>query len=51
LNLIEFQWSFGVLLWEIFSYGAEPYDGSNDLVKFVMSGKRLKSPEDTPKEL
>ena len=36
-------WSFGVLLWEIFTRGENPYPGlpNNHLIVFLQSGKRL----------
>jgi hypothetical protein len=37
--------SFGVLMWEIFSNGEEPYKGITDLVQFLsVENKRLKKP-------
>lgn len=40
-------WSFGVTLWEIFSYGARPYENmnTNEMMMFVKSGKRLQCPK------
>ena len=39
-------WSFGVLLWEMYTYGEQPYNGLTgaEVVKFIESGKRLKRP-------
>ncbi len=47
-------WAFGILLWELFSYGKIPYVGLSNVeaVKQVLSGYRLPSPsEDCPKNV
>ncbi|KAL1283470.1 Tyrosine-protein kinase Fps85D [Trichinella pseudospiralis] len=53
-------WSYGVLMWEIFSEGKAPYSeeeelkGDNfviNLIKFLLDGKRLTPPADMPKSL
>lgn len=43
-------WSFGVLLWEIFSLGVMPYTGliNKDVMALVTAGGRLDSPNDCP---
>lgn len=43
-------WSFGVLLWEIFSYGKVPYPGQSneDAAKSVVEGKVMEVPESCP---
>uniref|UniRef100_A0A3P9I6Z0 Receptor tyrosine kinase-like orphan receptor 2 n=1 Tax=Oryzias latipes TaxID=8090 RepID=A0A3P9I6Z0_ORYLA len=43
-------WSYGVLLWETFSYGLQPYCGySNlDVIEMVRSHQLLPCPEDCP---
>lgn len=39
-------WSFGIVLWEIFSYGETPYPemGNKDILQKVPSGYRMKIP-------
>ncbi|XP_059351244.1 fibroblast growth factor receptor 4-like isoform X2 [Daphnia carinata] len=44
-------WSYGVVLWEIFSLGQTPYQGYSDEFQFLQalkSGYRMKKPERTP---
>uniref|UniRef100_A0A182J4E7 Tyrosine-protein kinase n=1 Tax=Anopheles atroparvus TaxID=41427 RepID=A0A182J4E7_ANOAO len=43
-------WSFGVTLWEMFSYGASPYADlmGADMIAMIESGKRLAQPEACP---
>ncbi|XP_060072468.1 ALK tyrosine kinase receptor-like [Ylistrum balloti] len=43
-------WSFGILLWEIFSMGYMPYPGrtNQDVMQFVTTGGRLESPDNCP---
>ncbi|KAI9554610.1 hypothetical protein GHT06_019883 [Daphnia sinensis] len=44
-------WSYGVVLWEIFSLGQTPYQGHSDEFQFVQalkSGYRMEKPENTP---
>ena len=43
-------WSFGVLLWEIYSFGRVPYPRINldDVVRFVADGYRMEAPEACP---
>lgn len=43
-------WSFGVVLWEIFSLGMQPYYGMNheEVIKFIKDGNYLPYPENTP---
>lgn len=44
-------WSFGVLMWEIFSSGQTPYPGltNKETVEQVSAGYRMTAPENTPK--
>lgn len=46
-------WSFGVLLWELFSFALQPYYGMTheEVVQFVKDGKVLACPENTPKQV
>ncbi|XP_078484404.1 fibroblast growth factor receptor isoform X3 [Ciona intestinalis] len=46
-------WSFGILLWEIFSLGGSPYPGvkTHDLVRFLRNGDRLEQPQFASSEL
>lgn len=41
----------GVMVWEVFANGSEPYKGMTptDTQMFVLNGKRLEFPADTPK--
>lgn len=46
-------WSFGVLLWEIFSYALQPYYGMTheEVVEYLKEGKNLVCPENTPQQI
>ena len=46
-------WSFGVLLFEVFSFSSNPYpDMSKEQVRsYVMSGKKMPKPKDCPEEI
>uniref|UniRef100_A0A3Q0RVB0 Tyrosine-protein kinase n=1 Tax=Amphilophus citrinellus TaxID=61819 RepID=A0A3Q0RVB0_AMPCI len=46
-------WSFGVLMWEAYSYGQKPYKGmkGNDVLQMIESGKRMEAPEKCPPEM
>ena len=43
-------WSFGVTLWEMWTYGGVPYGDRNgsEVFQFIQSGKRLDKPRDCP---
>ncbi|XP_070578704.1 tyrosine-protein kinase receptor TYRO3-like isoform X2 [Ptychodera flava] len=46
-------WSFGVVMWEIFTRGKTPYRGihNHDIHEFLQRGRRLKQPRQCPNEL
>ncbi|KAB1280558.1 Muscle; skeletal receptor tyrosine-protein kinase [Camelus dromedarius] len=46
-------WAYGVVLWEIFSYGLQPYYGMahEEVIYYVRDGNILSCPEDCPLEL
>ncbi|XP_072264384.1 activated CDC42 kinase 1 isoform X7 [Pyxicephalus adspersus] len=47
-------WMFGVTLWEMFTYGQEPWiglNGSQILHKIDKEGERLPRPEDSPQDI
>jgi len=39
-------WSYGVLLWEMYTYGKQPYEEFNgaETLRFIETGKRLPTP-------
>ncbi|XP_038069370.1 plexin-B-like [Patiria miniata] len=46
-------WSYGVLLWEIFSKGAKPYPGipNQDVYDILKRGQRMDAPKNCPPEI
>lgn len=46
-------WSFGVLLWELFTLGGSPYPGlpANEVYQYLMEGNRMEQPLDCPDEM
>ncbi|XP_067898500.1 tyrosine kinase, non-receptor, 2b isoform X4 [Heterodontus francisci] len=47
-------WMFGVTLWEMYTYGQEPWiglNGSQILHKIDKEGERLQRPEDSPQDI
>ena len=47
------MWSFGVVLWEIFSFALQPYYGMTheEVVRYVKEGRVLRCPDNTPAEV
>ena len=50
---MEFSWSFGVTLWEIYSLGEIPYKeiAPAELRRHILEGNRLQMPELCDKEM
>ncbi|XP_077353942.1 tyrosine-protein kinase SYK isoform X2 [Festucalex cinctus] len=46
-------WSFGVLMWEAYSYGEKPYRGirGNNVLQMIESGMRMDAPPNCPAEM
>ncbi|XP_073527119.1 tyrosine-protein kinase SYK isoform X3 [Phyllobates terribilis] len=46
-------WSFGVLMWEAYSYGQKPYKGmkGGEVSQMIETGKRMESPPRCPSEV
>ena len=46
-------WSFGVVVWEIFSMGGRPYTGisNKDLAAYLQNGNRLNAPDHCPDDI
>ena len=46
-------WSFGVVMWEVFSFALQPYYGisNEEVTEAIRRGKTLKNPEDCPSEI
>ncbi|KAL4635446.1 mast/stem cell growth factor receptor Kit isoform X1 [Arapaima gigas] len=47
-------WSYGILLWEIFSLGSSPYPGmpvDSKFYKMIKEGYRMKEPEFAPRKM
>lgn len=46
-------WSFGVTLWEMFSFGKQPYSGKTglDVIIAIDRGERLEKPEHCPESI
>ena len=47
------MWSFGILLWEIYSFGRVPYPRIplGDVVKHVEKGYQMEAPEGCPAQV
>jgi len=52
-NVTLSRWSYGVLLWEIVTYGGSPYPGIKnvEIFEFLKKGYRMSQPEGCPSEL
>ena len=48
-----FQWSYGVVLWELLTRGCSPYPNVNsfDIKIFLASGHRMERPDYAPDEM
>ncbi|XP_008323673.1 tyrosine-protein kinase SYK isoform X2 [Cynoglossus semilaevis] len=46
-------WSFGVLMWEAYSYGQKPYKGmkGNEVMQMIETGMRMDAPPSCPPEM
>ncbi|XP_068089471.1 LOW QUALITY PROTEIN: proto-oncogene tyrosine-protein kinase ROS [Hyperolius riggenbachi] len=46
-------WSFGILLWEIFTLGQQPYQGYSNMevIHYVRSGQRMDPPDNCPDDM
>lgn len=46
-------WSFGVLMWEAYSYGQKPYKGmkGKEVMEMIESGSRMEAPANCPPEM
>ncbi|XP_026798311.1 tyrosine-protein kinase SYK isoform X4 [Pangasianodon hypophthalmus] len=58
MNFFKFScksdvWSFGVLMWEAFSYGQKPYKGmkGNEVIQMIENGERMAAPPSCPPEM
>ncbi|XP_063151319.1 tyrosine-protein kinase SYK isoform X2 [Candoia aspera] len=58
MNFFKFSsksdvWSFGVLMWETFSYGQKPYKGmkGSEVAQMIERGERMESPPGCPSEI
>ena len=46
-------WSFGVVMWEVFTYGQQPYVGmtNEEVIKFVTKQGTLEPPSSCPQKV
>ena len=47
------MWSFGILLWETFSYGRTPYPKIpvNEVLTYIQQGYQMEKPDGCPDEI
>ena len=52
-NCFSFQWSFGIVLWELLTRGVTPYPDvePQNIKNYLNGGKRLKKPRQCPETL
>ena len=52
LHTFSFSWSFGVVLWEIFTLGGSPYPGisTDEFLSFLKSKRKMDQPDSCPDE-
>jgi hypothetical protein len=50
---VNFRWSFGVLLFEVFSLGQAPYVNMEnvEIMPYLQEGKRMQKPQNCPDEM
>ena len=50
---IHFSWSFGIVLWEIFTLGGTPYPSlpTENLLDFLTEGNRMAQPHNCPDKI
>ncbi|KAJ8338923.1 hypothetical protein SKAU_G00357090 [Synaphobranchus kaupii] len=58
MNFFKFScksdvWSFGVLMWEAFSFGLKPYKGmkGTEVIQMIEGGERMAAPSNCPPEM
>ncbi|KAI1280355.1 Tyrosine-protein kinase transmembrane receptor Ror2 [Halotydeus destructor] len=46
-------WAYGIILWEIFSFGMQPYYGMvhEEVIKYIKDGNTLNCPDNTPQAM
>ena len=46
-------WSFGIVMWEVFTYGQQPYVGmtNEEVIKFVTKQGTLEPPSGCPQKV